>query len=79
MPGIGGGPEVKELLIDDEVRSPWPLVVDELDVEVSVRELTLAELHERKCIPPRHPSLVVGSSFASHHLGSSALHDTRSL
>ena len=36
MPGIGGGPEVTELLIDEDVRSPCPLVVEELDVEVKV-------------------------------------------
>ena len=42
MPGIGGGPEVSELLIDDEVLSPCPLAVDELEVGVSVPGQALA-------------------------------------
>ena len=36
MPGIGGGPEVSEPLIEEDVLSPCPLVVDELEVEVKV-------------------------------------------
>eukprot|EP00913_Durusdinium_trenchii_P005737 g5352.t1 len=36
MPGIGGGPDVSELIIEDEVRLPRSFVAEELEPERSV-------------------------------------------